>query len=278
VFRTAGGGLCAWLLGVGLSAPTLASVESGDSGEDAGRLVSFPGPAGSTLSGYLYVPEGASGFPAVLWNHGSEPHPGSQPMLARFYVSHGFVFFVPHRHGQGRSPGSYIIDEIRLSRGADVVAPQERASLDVQAALAWLRERPEVDPQRIVVSGCSFGGIQTILAAERLRDVSAFVAFAPAAMSWSDSQLRERLEQALRKSTAPVLIVQAHNDYSLGPSTVLGPIAAARGGRSHIYPNFGSSPEEGHWVFATSQAGIDVWGSDVLAFIAAAQAQTLTGH
>lgn len=265
-----GVGLCAWLVGLAATTVALANPAEHDAGEGDGRLVSFPGPAGSTLNGYLYAPDGADKSPAILWNHGSEPHPGSQPVLARFYVSHGFVFFVPHRRGQGRSPGSYIMDEIRQSRGAAVIAAQERASLDVEAALRWLRARPEVDPKHIVVSGCSFGGIQAILAAERFPDVRAFIAFAPGAMSWSNDRLRARLEQALRKPTAPVLILQAHNDYDLGPSEVLGKIAAASGGRSIVYPDFGSTSHDAHWVFATSQAGIDVWSSDVLAFIAAA--------
>ena len=89
-------------------------------------------------------------------------------------------------------------------------------------------------------------------------------------MSWSDRRIQELLERSLRKATGPVLILQAHNDYSLGPGTVLGKSAAPRGGRSMVYPNFGSTAQDGHWRFATSQAGIDIWGSDVLAFIAAA--------
>jgi dienelactone hydrolase len=222
------------------------------------------------LQGYLYIPNGAGPFPAILWNHGSERYPGSQPVLARFYTSHGFVFFVPHRQGQGRSPGRYIMDEIRESRGVEVIPAQERASLDVAAALHWLRERPEVDPKKVVISGCSFGGIQTILAAAHFSDVRAFIAFAPGAMSWSDQRIQELLERSLRKATAPVLILQAHNDYNLGPSAALGKIAAVRGGRSTVYPKFGTTSQEGHWGFATSQAGIDIWGSDVLAFIAAA--------
>jgi dienelactone hydrolase len=259
---------CVWLLGVFLTGTAFATSASDDASDS--QLVSFPGPGGTVLRGYLYVPVGTPPFPAILWNHGSERYPGSQPVLARFYTSHGFVFFVPHRHGQGRSPGPYIMDEIRQSRGAAIVAAQERASLDVAAALRWLRDRPEVDPNNVVVSGCSFGGIQTILAAERFSDIRAFVAFAPGAMSWSDGRLRERLERAVRKSTTRVLIVQAHNDYDLGPSAVLGKIAAAGGGKSIVYADFGSSSQDGHWGFATSQAGIDIWGSDVLAFIAAA--------
>src|SRR5215467_8239168 len=56
------------------------------------------------LHGFLWRPNGPGPFPAVLWNHGSEKLPGSRPELANFYTSHFFVFFIPHRRGQGRSP------------------------------------------------------------------------------------------------------------------------------------------------------------------------------
>ena len=111
------------------------------------RLVSFPSPDG-TLYGFFYVPEGKGPFPAVLWNHGSEPHPGWQPHLASFYNAHGLVFFIPHRHGQGGSPGLYIMDEIRRNGGPlAAVHAQQTANEDVVAAMNWLRAQPEVDPR-----------------------------------------------------------------------------------------------------------------------------------
>lgn len=232
------------------------------------KLVSFPAPGG-TLQGYLYVPDGAGPFPAVLWNHGSEKRPGAQPELAEFYNSHGFVFFLPHRHGQGRSPGIYIMDEIQGSHGVPNVAvqAQEVANQDVVAALTWLRARREVDPNRVVVSGCSFGGIQTLLAAEKELGARAFVAFAPAAKSWGNAALERRLENAVQHAKAPVFILQAKNDFSIQPTEVLGKIAKANGGQAKIYPAFGDSPQDGHSRFATTKAGIAVWGEDVLQFI-----------
>ena len=231
------------------------------------QLISFPAPGG-TLRGYFYVPQGPGPFPAVLWNHGSERLPGAQPDLAEFYTSHGFVFFLPHRSGQGKSPGRYIMDEIRGAHDNFVaVQLQLTANEDVVAALNWLRAQKEVDPNRIVVSGCSFGGIQTLLTAEKGLGVRAFVSFAPAAQSWSNGLLQNRLEQAVKNAKAPVFILQAKNDYSTGPAKVLGKIASAKGGRAEIYPAFGHSEQEGHWAFATSTAGIEIWQNDVLNFI-----------
>jgi carboxymethylenebutenolidase len=231
------------------------------------KLVSFSS-SGRTLYGFLYVPEGKGPFPAVLWNHGSEKRPGWQPELASFYNSHGFVFFLPHRRGQGRSPGPYIMDEIHAGGGPTVaVQAQQTANEDVVAAMNWLKTRPEVDTDRIVVSGCSFGGIQTLLTAEKGLGVRAFVAFAPAAQSWSNGSLDQMLENSVEHSKAPVFILQAKNDYSTQPAAVLGKIAMAHGGRAKIYPGFGKTPQEGHWGFATTSAGIAVWGEDVLQFI-----------
>jgi cephalosporin-C deacetylase-like acetyl esterase len=60
---------------------------------------------GRELHGFLWKPRGPGPFRAIMWNHGSEKLPGSQPALASFYTAHSYVFFVPHRRGQGRSPG-----------------------------------------------------------------------------------------------------------------------------------------------------------------------------
>lgn len=96
-------GLCAWLLGLFLTGTAFATSGSDDASENDDRLVSFPGPAKSALQGYLYIPEWTGPFPAILWNHGSETSSGIATVLTRFYMSHGCVFFMPHRHGQRRS-------------------------------------------------------------------------------------------------------------------------------------------------------------------------------
>jgi carboxymethylenebutenolidase len=231
------------------------------------KLVSFPS-SGATSYGFLYIPEGKGPFPAILWNHGSERRPGWQPELGAFYNSHGFVFFLPHRRGQGKSPGSYIMDEIRGGGGPTAAAQaQQQANKDVVAALNWLKTQPEVDPNRIAVTGCSFGGIQTLLTAEKGLGARAFVAFAPAAQSWGNGGLDQLLENAVQHAQAPVFILQAKNDYSTRPAEILGKIATSRGGQVKIYPAFGNSPQEGHWAFATTSAGIALWGQDVLEFI-----------
>src|SRR5215469_581975 len=120
--------------------------------------------AGHELHGFLWKPDGNGPFPAIVWNHGSEKFPGSQPVLARFYTAHSYVFFIPHRRGQGRSPGEYIQDlvaEAPPSQRAERMVQLQQAEVeDVVAGVNYLRARPFVDPTRIAMSGCSYGGIQ----------------------------------------------------------------------------------------------------------------------
>ena len=88
---------------------------------------------------------------------------------------------------------------------------------------AYLKRQPYVDPQRLGVAGCSFGGIQTLLAAERGAGYRAAVAISPGAQSWSGNvPLRERLVAAARKAEIPVFLIQPPKDGSLEPSRVVG--------------------------------------------------------
>ena len=167
-----------------------------------------------------------------------------------------------------RQPSNLQVVANGAASGRAMIALHEEAARDVEAALTWLRARDDVDPQRIFMSGVSFGGIQTLLAAEKNLGVRAYVAFAPGAMSWRwVTGLDARLEQAAERAHAPVLIVQAQNDFNLAPSQVLGPILERAGkGRAVLFPAFGKTEREGHGGFACRAEGTAIWGPTVLAF------------
>ena len=111
---------------------------------------------GLQLHGFLWRPSETGPFPAILWNHGSEKYPGSEPALAKFYTGHSYVFFVPHRRGQGRSPGPYIQDLVAqappFARGQRMMQLQDEEVVDVIAALGFLKSQPFVDPSRLGLS------------------------------------------------------------------------------------------------------------------------------
>lgn len=226
------------------------------------------------LHGFLWKPEGTGPFPAVLWNHGSEKLPGSQPVLAKFYTEHSYVFFVPHRRGQGRSPGDYIQDLVAQApageRARRMVELQEAEVEDVVAALNYLRSQAFVDGARVAISGCSYGGIQTLLTGERDLGVKALVPFAPGAMSWDQNVLlQDHLIHAVDYAKAPVFLIQAENDFNVAPSRVLSKEAnkKKKDFQSKVYPAFGTSHHDGHWGFCSTAT--EVWGKDVLAFLEA---------
>lgn len=222
------------------------------------------------LHGFIHRPDGEGPFPAILYNHGSERRPGSKPEIAAVFNASGYVVFVPHRRGHGRSPGPYIIDQLgtRLSRGGRMVELLEEQTSDVIAALAYLRQLAYVDSARIAVAGCSFGGIETMLTAERALGVRAAVAFAPAAMTWDGHpEIRERLIAAAQKSRIPIFLLQAENDYNLAPSRTLAR-ELERAGKPYkmqIFPAYGTTRQDGHGGFCVK--GGDRWGAAVLEFL-----------
>jgi carboxymethylenebutenolidase len=161
------------------------------------------------LHGFVYKPEGKGPFPAVLWNHGSEPRPGWLPELGPIFTGRGYVLFIPHRRGQGRSPGEYILNALEradsaggaTARSHKLVELMETQLEDQIAALSYLKRLSFVNAKRTAVAGCSFGGIQTILAAERGLRLRGAFDFAGAAQTWQEApELRDRMLSAVRKA------------------------------------------------------------------------------
>ena len=227
------------------------------------------------LRGWVLRPEGAGPFPALVYNHGSEKDPSLDVFagLASFFQEHGYVIVLPFRRGSGGSEGPYWEDGLPPKTSPDygiaVVDALEKENADVSSAIAWARALPYVDPARVSVAGCSFGGIHTLLAAEKRQGLHAAVDFAGASMSWSSSLvLQRRLTTAVDHAETPVFFLQAQNDFDTLPSTVLSAEmeAAHKPHRVHIFPPHGTTPMEGHAGFCTK--GMNEWGDEVLAFLA----------
>jgi len=236
--------------------------------------VTFPS-GNLVLHGFLYKPEGQGPFPAVLWNHGSERRPGWLLELAPIFLSKGYIFFIPHRRGQGRSPGDYVMDLLDRARQSGGPEARNRKLVDLMevhledqmAALAYLKGLTDVDQQRLAVAGCSFGGIQTVLMAEKGLGLRAAVDFAGAAQNWEQTpELRARMIQAVRRARMPVFFIQAKNDYDTSPSRDLA-AAMEKSAKPHalqIFPSFGKSNQDAH-EFCIH--GADLWAPLVFSFL-----------
>jgi dienelactone hydrolase len=246
-------------------------------------------PSGSLrLKAYLWKPAGAGPFPAVLFNHGRSDHPqqrrdkltitaGAQ-VLGPVFAKHGYVFLYLFRRGEGLSAnqGKFIGDLLRREEAAKGKEARNHLQFvllttdhldDALAGLSFLKSLASVDTRRIAVAGHSFGGQLALLAAERDSSVRAVAAFAPAAASWDGSpELRQRLLEAVRKITVPVMFLQAANDYSVAPTRVMSEEMSRLGRRNvrKLYPAVGASAAQGH-SFVYSEVGL--WEDDVFRFL-----------
>jgi len=135
---------------------------------------------------------------------------------------------------------------------------------DHLAAYEWLRRQSFTTPARIATMGNSFGGIITVLAAERI-PYCAVVDAAGGAQTWSP-ELSARLVGAVRNAQAPIFFFQAENDYTIAPSEVLAKQMweAGRPSVVKIYPAFGSSADDGH---SFAWRGSNAWEPDVFRFL-----------
>jgi dienelactone hydrolase len=138
---------------------------------------------------------------------------------------------------------------------------------DVTAALSFLKSLHEVDARRIAVMGHSSGGQLTLLASERDSTLRAAVTFSAVARSWeSPPEIRERMLSAVRKTTVPLMLLHAANDYSVVPGHAMAHELASLA-KPHflkIYPPVGKTPGDGHnFVYAA----IDQWEDDVFRFL-----------
>jgi dipeptidyl aminopeptidase/acylaminoacyl peptidase len=236
-------------------------------------------PSGARLRGILYLPEGKGPFPALLYAHGSAPGAWSNEAfeaVAPHFTARGWAVFAPYRRGQGlsRDAGPYVRDGIAAARLGGPDGPGERlgrllsgAQMEDQAkAFAWLSRRPFAHPRRIATMGNSFGGIIALLSASKL-PVCASVDAAGGAESWGRSpKLRALMTGAATSARAPVMFIQARNDFDVGPSRLLH-AATRRAGKPsalRLYAPFGRTPREGH---AFAYRGAAVWSGDVLDFL-----------
>lgn len=166
------------------------------------------------------------------------------------------------------SSGVAYASHVRAGATAMVTALETDHLNDHLAALDWPREQPFVDPDRIATGGNSFGGIVTVLGAERVPYCAAVDA-AGGAESWQMAPgLRARLKRAVLNSQSPIFFFQASNDYDLAPSRSLAEAMSSVGlpNRVKIYPAFGSSAAAGHGF---AWRGSAVWAEDVFQFLEA---------
>jgi pimeloyl-ACP methyl ester carboxylesterase len=115
------------------------------------------------LAGSLFMPKGAGPWPAVVLVHGSGPLNRDEDIFGHKVL----LVLADHLARQGIAVLRYDKRGIGASTGAYKTATTLDFADDAQAALAFLRTRPEVDTRRIGMVGHSEGGLIAPIVAAR---------------------------------------------------------------------------------------------------------------
>ncbi|MEM1046054.1 MAG: hypothetical protein AAGL24_07880 [Pseudomonadota bacterium] len=158
-------------------------------------------------------------FPVILYNHGSKKRADGYidsgcptlsfdtPVWAG--VSAGLCAVVfPEGRGYGAStgPGLEACHDM-----ADVWSFLKGRGRDAAACAAWLTNLAWADTSRLIVCGCSHGGIVSLLAQADL-NVCGSVLQAPATGDQAPEASMPDLIDALKRSKAPILLQHAEHD------------------------------------------------------------------
>jgi dienelactone hydrolase len=108
----------------------------------------------------LKLPHGKGPFPAVIVLHGCGGRGPSQLLWADRLNAWGYAALIP----DSMTPRG--IKRVCEPDAQGFVTTRDRVG-DIGSAAAWLRTRPEIDPNRIAVLGQSHGGAAAALATQR---------------------------------------------------------------------------------------------------------------
>ena len=231
------------------------------------------------LRGVIFTPDSRTRHPAVVFVHGlSGASDEVVATIGNVFARNGYVLFFPFRRGLGPSAGQGsaigpTLDAEEKARGIDAktrltVRLLETEQLgDVRAAVDYVRTRSDVDPSRVAVFGSAFGGILSVLAAERVPHIKASISAETASQAWAGSaEIRDLLRRTVRKAAVPIFFFQGVNDIDLTPTQELA-AEMQRAGKPvvrKIYRGDGQKSNDGHTIAGNAP---DLWEKDVLAFL-----------
>ena len=168
------------------------------------KTVEFPRPDGVTLSGTWHPgPESDEPRPAVLLLHQARSDQSEFDFLLAGIHDLGFHALAVDLRGHGASHAGETLDREFFGR---LFKDPSYAPPDVEAMLTWLRERPEVDGQRLAVGGGSVGANLSWVAAGRYD-------FVRAAVVLSGNADNARLLADADLHPSGVLLIAADKDF-----------------------------------------------------------------
>lgn len=214
------------------------------------------------------------GWPLVVFSHGSTAggrHRTDEVLRfeiqARYFLARGFAMLVPMRRGRGGSESDYVEwydpDPLKLGEGL------HHALDDLDAAIAFMRNRDDIDGSRIVVAGQSRGGLLSVLyAGQHGSGLRGSINFSG---GWNDIAgatnvfTRDMLLRIGGDAMVPSLWLYAANDSMFAPDIVRQwhDAYASTGGHAQLYVFPPLEGADGHCLLDHP----DLWQSAVDAFL-----------
>jgi fermentation-respiration switch protein FrsA (DUF1100 family) len=130
--------------------------------------------AGVKFTGTLTLPKGKGPFPAVVMITGSGAHDRDEALMGH----RPFLVIADHLTRHGVAVLRYDDRGVGGSTGDKMAVTSEDLAGDVQAAVAFLKGRSEIDPKKIGLIGHSEGGLIAPMAAAKSDDVAFIVLLA----------------------------------------------------------------------------------------------------
>ena len=204
--------------------------------EQAATNVTYAGPDGTTLGGYLSLPDQASDadpgrLPAVLMIHEWWGLNRDVTILADALAAEGYVVLVPDAFRGGFA--STVPAAILMNRSV----PVAQIHADLDAALAFLVGHDRVDTSRVATMGFCFGGRHSMHLGARAEGLAAVITLYGSGLITDPSQMGRMADNA------PVLGIFGEDDSSIPIREVeaFGRALDAAGARNTItiYPGVG---------------------------------------
>ena len=193
-----------------------------------------------TIRGVLLKPQREGRLPTVIVSHGFGSNTFASMHFARHFAAAGFaaVCFDFCGSGRGKSDGA--------STDMSILTQQE----DLEAVLGHVRALDFVDTGRVVLAGCSQGGlVSALLAAQRPKDVDRLILYYPALSIPDDARrgrmLGRRFDPEHLPDTMNVLTVRLGARYALDARKLdpfreivsyTNPVLICHGTADHIVP------------------------------------------
>ena len=121
------------------------------------ELFTYPNDIGMDIPAFIYKPEGPGPHPVIISIHGgpeAQARPGFSSVFQYWVNELGLAVAVPNVRGSAGYGKTYV--------SLDNATERKRSVEDIGALLDWIATEPDLDADRVIVYGGSYGGYMVL--------------------------------------------------------------------------------------------------------------------